>query len=123
MEKWRAPKGMKCVIYEFDSQPGGIYRMTLKYTGAHETAGKSSENEDMVKGRFLEMVPNNYVVEEVEFPSDDPEYAGLMKVKTQIDPVPEGSLVTFVCMNVPAGITKEDHEKGLSSTLQNLANS
>lgn len=121
IEKWRAPEGMQCVIYEFDPQPGGIYRMALEYTGPHKTAGKSSADSDVIKGRFLEMEPDAYVVEEVEFSSGDPAFAGLMKIKTTVEKVPEGALVTFTCTNVPAGIKKEDHEEGLASTLKNLA--
>ena len=120
IEKWRAPEGMRCVIYEFDPQPGGIYRIALEYTGPHVTAGKSSKDKDVVKGRFLEMVPDSYVVEEVEFSSTDPAFNGLMKIKTTVEKVPEGASVTFVCTNVPTGIKKADHEKGLSSTLENL---
>jgi len=120
IEKWRAPEGMQCVIYEFDPQPGGIYRMALEYKGPHATAGKSSADTDVVKGRFLEMETDRYVVEEVEFPSDDPAYSGIMKIKTTVEEVPEGTLVTFICSNVPTGIKKEDHEKGLASTLKNL---
>jgi len=32
-----------------------------------------------------------------------------------------GTLVTVRCENVPAGIRREDHQAGLSSTLNNLA--
>lgn len=34
---------------------------------------------------------------------------------------PEGTLVTIVCENVPEGIRKEDHDEGLRSSLENLA--
>jgi hypothetical protein len=35
--------------------------------------------------------------------------------------VPEGTKVNIVCENVPEGIKKEDHDVGLTSTLENLA--
>jgi hypothetical protein len=57
----------------------------------------------------------------VEFESDDPAFAGTMKMTWSLAPVAEGTEVTVVCENVPNGIRKEDHDTGLRSTLENLA--
>lgn len=35
--------------------------------------------------------------------------------------IPEGTVVTIVCEDVPSGISKEDHDAGLKSSLKNLA--
>jgi uncharacterized protein YndB with AHSA1/START domain len=119
---WLPPKGMKGHIYEFDARPGGAYRMSLTYVGTeHSTQGKTSEYADIVKGRFLEFAPNERIVQLVEFESEDPVFAGEMIMTWTLAAVPEGTRVTIVCEDVPEGIRKEDHDVGLSSTLENLA--
>jgi uncharacterized protein YndB with AHSA1/START domain len=119
---WLPTKGMKGHIYEFVAQAGGAYRMSLTYVGTnHSTQGKTSEHTDVVKGRFLEFAPNERIVQLVEFDSEDPVFAGEMIMTWTLAAVPEGTKVTIVCENVPEGIRKEDHDVGLRSTLENLA--
>ncbi|WP_317890809.1 SRPBCC domain-containing protein [Paenibacillus arenilitoris] len=61
------------------------------------------------------------MAQSVEFQSDDPDFAGEMMMTWTLTAVPEGTAVTVVCENVPAGIRKEDHDAGLKSSLENLA--
>jgi uncharacterized protein YndB with AHSA1/START domain len=75
----------------------------------------------VVRGRFLELVPNECLVELVEFESDDPAFAGAMTITTTLAPVSGGTEVTVLCENVPSGIRPSDHQAGLTSTLKNLA--
>jgi uncharacterized protein YndB with AHSA1/START domain len=96
--------------------------MSLTYVGTeHSTEGKTSEYADVVKGRFLEFATNERIVQLVEFESEDPVFAGEMIMTWTLAAVPEGTRVTIVCEDVPEGIRKEDHDVGLSSTLENLA--
>lgn len=119
---WLPPKGMKGHIYEFDARSGGAYRMSLIYVGTdHSTRGKTSEHTDVIKGRFLEFIPNERIVQLTEFESEDPAFAGEMRMTWMFEAVPEGTRVTIVCENVPEGIRKEDHDVGLRSSLENLA--
>ncbi len=119
---WLPPEGMEGRIYEFDPRNGGSYRMSLTYLEPeHGVHGKSSENTDVVQGKFLELVPNERIVQLVEFESDDPAFSGAMTMTWILADVPEGTAVTIICENVPEGIRKEDHDAGLNSTLKNLA--
>lgn len=119
--QWLPPEGMTGHIYEFDVRPGGIYRMALTYRGDHPNAGKTSEDTDVVEGRFAELVPNERVVQLVTFQSDDPAFGGAMRMIWSLSPAPGGTEVMITAENVPAGISKEDHDVGLRSTLENLA--
>ncbi|GAB6928089.1 SRPBCC family protein [Paenibacillus sp. JCM 10914] len=122
LASWLPPEGMSGQIDTFDAREGGNYRMTLTYIGADQiSAGKSSENTDVVQGKFLTLVPDERVVQLIEFESEDPAYAGLMTMTWTLTSLPEGTDVTVVCENVPEGIRQEDHEEGLNSTLENLA--
>jgi uncharacterized protein YndB with AHSA1/START domain len=120
--KWLPPDGMVAEIRAFDPSPGGAYRMALTYAdGDRSTRGKTSDNTDVVNGRFLELVPDERVVHLVTFQSDDPAFAGEMRMTWSLAPAPAGTQVTITCENVPAGIRQEDHDAGLQSTLKNLA--
>lgn len=119
--QWLPPDGMTGQIYEFDARPGGTYRMALTYRADHPNAGKTSDDTDVVEGRFAELVPNDRVVQIVTFQSDDPAFTGEMRMTWSLSPAVGGTSVSIIAKNVPAGISKEDHDLGLRSTLENLA--
>jgi uncharacterized protein YndB with AHSA1/START domain len=118
--KWLPPKGMTGDIYEFEARPGGTFRMALTYSNV-QIQGKTSGGTDVVKGRFLEFVPDQRIAYLVTFESDDPAYAGEMKISWHLSPVPGGTIVSVICEGVPDGIRQEDHDAGLQSSLENLA--
>ena len=119
---WLPPDTMKGHIYEFDAREGGAYRMSLTYLEPdHSAPGKTSEHTDVVRGRFLELIPDERIVQLVEFESKDPAFAGTMSITWTLADVPGGTEVTILCENVPKGIRRSDHETGLRSTLEKLA--
>ena len=117
---WRPPQGMRAEIEMFDAREGGGYRMAFIYEDA-SVRGKTSANADVFEGQFVELVPEQRIVERVVFESDDAAFAGAMTVMTTLTPVPGGTEVGIVCENVPVGIRAEDHAMGMASTLANLA--
>jgi uncharacterized protein YndB with AHSA1/START domain len=119
---WLPPEGMRGQIHNFEPREGGSFRITLTYVGTdHSAPGKTSEHSDVVQGRFLKLVPGERIVQIVEFESADSAFAGEMTMTWSLVAAPGGTQVTIVCENVPEGIRQEDHDAGLSSTLQNLA--
>lgn len=119
---WRPPTGMQCRVYKFEPWVGGVFRMSFIYKDtAHPVPGKTSEHEDVFHGQFLELTPDSRIVEQVAFESTDPALAGAMTITTMLTPVASGTEVTIICGNVPPGIKAEDHQKGITSTLNNLA--
>jgi uncharacterized protein YndB with AHSA1/START domain len=121
LAQWRPPQGMTGRFEAFDPRPGGLFRMVLSYGEADGGRGKTSASEDVVEGRFVELVSDRLIVEDVEFDSDDPAFAGVMRITTTLEPVAGGTRVTIRCDDVPEGISAADHEAGLNSTLGNLA--
>jgi len=120
MLAWLPPTGMRGEMLEFDMQPGGHYRMVLRYEDP-DIAGKTGEGSDDVAVRILDLVPGALVSQAVEFVSDDPAFSGTMVMNWMLDVVDEGTRVTIRAENVPEGITAEDHAEGLRSSLENLA--
>ena len=75
----------------------------------------------MVNVRFAAVEPPVRIVEASEFISDDPAFAGTMTITWSVEPHTAGALVTVTADNVPDGISKSDHDAGLHSRLENLA--
>ena len=100
---------------------GGEYRIILTYVELNPSTGKTTRDADVVPGRFLELVPDERIVQLVRFESDDANFAGEMKITWNLSPVSEGTRVDITAENVPIGITRADHEAGFSATLDNLA--
>ncbi len=118
LSKWLPPEVATGRVDVFEPRAGGRFRMTLTFQAA---TGKSSENTDVVDGRFVDLVPGKRIVQAFEFVSDDPAFAGTMTMTWSLEAVAGGTDVVVVADDVPAGIGKADHEEGLASTLANLA--
>lgn len=118
---WLPPNGMRGRFEQFDPRPGGSYRLVLTYVEASASPGKATADSDIVEARFVDLVPGERVVQAVEFVSDDPSYAGSMTMTWKTTAVDEGTRVDFIAADVPVGISAEDHQAGLASSLENLA--
>jgi uncharacterized protein YndB with AHSA1/START domain len=116
---WRAPSGMRAEVYSFEAREGGGYRMALVHVG--EGQGKSTEKADVFEGRFVELVPDRRIVERVTFETDDPAFRGAMTIATTLTPIEAGTRIDVAISDVPPGVTSEDHQSGMDSSLANLA--
>jgi uncharacterized protein YndB with AHSA1/START domain len=74
-----------------------------------------------VRGRFVALIPDERIVQQVQFESDDPAFAGTMTIEWTFAEVPGGTEVTVLCKNAPEGIRPDDHATGMRSALENLA--
>ena len=118
---WLPPEGMTARFEHFDPRPGGSYRLVLTYDDASDAPGKASADSDVVEARFVEIVPDQRVVQAVDFVADDPAFAGTMTMTWEVTAVDGGTRVDITATDVPAGISAEDHATGLASSLANLA--
>ena len=122
LTSWRVPDNMKGYMHVFDAREGGIFRMSLTYQDPeHSPIGKTSEYTDTFQGKFVELVPNEKIVEVIEFESQDPSFAGQMKITTSFTDTDEGTEMTVLYQDIPAGIRLADNELGSKQSLQKLA--
>jgi uncharacterized protein YndB with AHSA1/START domain len=121
LETWLPPGGMTGRFEAFDPRPGGSYRLVLTYPDQDTAHAKSSDDSDIVEVRHLEIVPNDRVVQAVDFVSDAPEYAGTMTMTWSVREDAGGTRVDILAEDVPDGISADDHATGLASSLDNLA--
>jgi uncharacterized protein YndB with AHSA1/START domain len=118
---WLPPDGMTGSFERFDARPGGSYRLRLTYADAASARGKATADSDVVEARFVDVVPGVRIVQDVDFVSDDPAYAGTMTMTWEVTAVGAGTRVDIRADGVPTGISAEDHAAGLASSLANLA--
>ena len=121
MESWLPPSGMTARMLAFDFREGGSYRVRLSYTEPGHGGGKTSADADEVEVRFVKLVENARIEQDVIFDSGDAKFAGVMKMTWTFSAVGDGTEVTVRADHVPPGISPEDHQAGLNSTLENLA--
>jgi uncharacterized protein YndB with AHSA1/START domain len=117
---WRVPDGMAAVVHAFDARVGGTFRVSLTYESP-EGRGKTAARTDTYHGRFLELVPKERVVEELEFETSDPALAGLMRMTTTMTDADGGTDVVVLHEGIPAGISLVDNEIGTRMALDKLA--
>ena len=119
---WLPPDGMRGEILDFEARPGGAFSMSLVYLESeHRVAGKTEDDRDTFRGRFVELVPDEKIVQSVDFESPDPELAGTMRMTWTLKDVVSGTEATCLCENIPPGIQPEDNEEGGRSSLAKLA--
>jgi len=119
---WMAPDTMHLHIHTFDPRVDGQFRISLRYPQPEDAGrGKTSGDTDTYHGRFVELIPNEKIVEAIEFETQDPAFAGEMTMIVTLAEVAGGTEVTLRYENVPAGIRPEDNAAGTRSSLSKLA--
>jgi uncharacterized protein YndB with AHSA1/START domain len=120
VQRWRVPTGMTSHVHEFDARVGGAIRVSLTYD-APTGQGKTTRHTDTYHGRFAELVPDERVVEVVEFETTDPALRGAMTITISLADADAGTDVSAVHDGVPAGVPAADNEAGWNSSLAKLA--
>jgi uncharacterized protein YndB with AHSA1/START domain len=118
--RWRVPDGMSSQVHEFDPREGGAYRVSLTYDAPAGT-GKTSPHTDTYHGHFARLVPNEQVVEVVEFETADPDLRGAMTVTTTLADAAGGTDVHIRHEGIPDKVPAADNETGTRMSLANLA--
>jgi uncharacterized protein YndB with AHSA1/START domain len=122
LAKWRVPDNMTAQVHVFEAREGGTYRMSLTYRAPKQSpGGKSSQDTDTFQGRFVELMPDEKIVEAIEFESHDSGFAGEMTMTTRLADTDGGTDITILCQDLPPGIRPEDNETGTRQSLNKLA--
>jgi uncharacterized protein YndB with AHSA1/START domain len=119
LASWRVPDNMTGHVHTFEAREGGAFRMSLTYND--RSAGKTSEGTDTFEGRFVQLVPDEKIVEVIEFESPDQQFAGRMTMTTSLADADGGTEITVRCDGLPPGVRAEDNELGTAQALRKLA--
>jgi uncharacterized protein YndB with AHSA1/START domain len=117
---WMVPTGMTSHVHAFDPREGGAFRISLTYD-APTGAGKTTAHTDTHHGRFIELVPDEKVVEVVEFETVDPALQGEMTITISLVDADGGTEIVAVHDGLPPGLSPADNEVGWRSSLAKLA--
>jgi len=117
--EWRVPTGMTCEVHSFDAREGGTSRISLTYD-APTDAGKTTARTDTYRGRFVELVPNERVVEVIEFETTDPALRGEMTSTITLTAADGGTDLLAVHEGLPPGLAASDNELGWREALAKL---
>jgi uncharacterized protein YndB with AHSA1/START domain len=120
VERWMVPVGMTSHVHSFEAREGGNFRISLTYDEPTAT-GKTTAHTDTYHGRFVRLVPDEQVVQVMEFESDDDAMRGEMTVTYTLRDAVAGTDVHAVHENVPPGVAPADNETGWRMSLARLA--
>jgi uncharacterized protein YndB with AHSA1/START domain len=118
--RWKVPAGMTAVVHELEPREGGRIRVSLTYADA-SGSGKTTAQTDTYHGRFLELIPNERVVEVDEFETLDPGLQGEMRTTIELADADGCTDLTAVHEGLPPGLSLEDNEAGWTEALSRLA--
>jgi uncharacterized protein YndB with AHSA1/START domain len=119
-EVWRVPDDMTASVREWEPVEGGRFRVSLTYRG-EERAGKTEGATDTYSGEFARLVPDEQVVESIEFDTDDPELRGPMTMTWSLQEVDGGTEVDLLHEGIPDVVPPQDNETGTRMSLSKLA--
>lgn len=117
---WMVPDGMTSHVHAFDAREGGAFRISLVYD-APTTTGKTNAQTDTFQGRFEKLVPDELVVQVIEFETADPAMRGEMTVTYKLVEARGGTDVVATHENLPAGLSPKDNQTGWRMSLGKLA--
>jgi uncharacterized protein YndB with AHSA1/START domain len=119
--RWMVPDGMTSQVHTFEPRLGGSFRISLTYD-APTGAGKTTAHTDTYHGHFVELVPEQKVVEVVEFETADPALMGEMTITFWLTDAPDGGTeVQALHEGLPPGVSPADNEAGWRMSLAKLA--
>jgi uncharacterized protein YndB with AHSA1/START domain len=117
---WRVPTGMSSEVHELDAREGGSLRISLTYEDS-DRSGKTTAHTDTYHGRFVKLVPDEQVVEELEFETSEKALQGTMTITITLSDAGGGTELVALHEGVPAGVPAADNEAGWSVSLAKLA--
>ena len=119
---WLHPEGMSCQVHAFEPREGGRFHLSLTYLEPSQAGeGKTSDRTDAFRGRFVRLVPDQLVVEAIEFDSSSDRFSGEMTITISLEDVAGGTRITWLHEGVPEAISPRDNEAGSTMALENLA--
>jgi uncharacterized protein YndB with AHSA1/START domain len=124
VETWRVPDDMVASVREWEPVEGGRFRVSLTYR-AEDRTGKTEGATDTYSGTFSRLVPDEQVVERLEFDTDQAELRGAMTMTwtlSDTDVAGEtGTEVDLVHEGIPDVVPAGDNEAGTRMSLTKLA--
>ena len=111
---------MTSQVLAFEAREGGTFRVSLTYDAPAAT-GKTTAHTDTYHGRFGKLVPNEQVVQVVEFETADPALQGEMTITYTLTDADGGTDIEGIHERLPSGVPPAENELGWRMSLAKLA--
>jgi len=115
--RWRFPEGVRCEIHEFHVHNGGRLRVSL----TRDAPGQGGPRTESYHGLFVELRPNEKVVELTELETADASLQGKMLLTIALKDEGEGTRLDLLHQDLPPGLKPEDNALGWTGALDRLA--
>jgi uncharacterized protein YndB with AHSA1/START domain len=89
---WMVPTGMTSQVHRFEPREGGAFRISLPYAKPTAT-GKTTAHTETYHGRVVRLVPDELVIETVEFETSNPSLQGEMTIAIALSDAAGGTEV------------------------------
>ncbi|MFC4123303.1 SRPBCC domain-containing protein [Nocardia rhizosphaerae] len=120
VKTWMVPDDLTSEVHRFESAEGGSFSITVTH-GETTEAGGTEPQHDAYYGRFLTLIPDEQVVEVLEFVTDKPEMAGAQTITFSLFEAADGGTdLEAVHEDVPPGLSPADNEIGWRMALAKL---
>ncbi|MFC6014549.1 SRPBCC domain-containing protein, partial [Nocardia lasii] len=116
---WMVPDGMASEVHRFEPEVGGSFSITLIYDAQTES-GQSELQHDAYFGTFRSLVPDEQIVEALEFVTVRPDMTGAQTVTFTLSDEDGGTRLDILHEDVPAGLSPADNEIGWQMALAKL---
>ncbi|MBW0269571.1 activator of HSP90 ATPase [Nocardia sp. MH4] len=119
--QWMMPDGMSCEVHRFEPEAGGSFSITVT-NDEPSPSGIAELQHDAYYGRFLSLVPDERVVEVMEFVTGRPDMEGAQSITFSLsDAAGGGTDLEVLHEDVPQGLTAADNETHWRMGLRKLA--
>ncbi|GGK68499.1 SRPBCC domain-containing protein [Nocardia camponoti] len=108
VSEWMVPEGMSTEVHRFEPEVGGSFSITVTHTD--ETGENAEPQHDAYYGRFTRLIPDEQIVEALEFVTDKPEMAGLQTITFILSDADGGTQLDALHEGVPDGLSESDNE-------------
>ena len=120
VQTWMVPTGMTSQVHAFEGREGGFFRISLTYDAPTGT-GKTTAQTDTYHGHFVKLVPDELVVQVLEFETENPSMRGEMTITFTLTDADGGTELLAVHDQLPSGVSPSDNELGWQLSLTKLA--
>lgn len=105
---------MTAEVHELEARPGGRIRLSLAYDDG-------SGPEDIYRGRFVELIAPERIVQVLELETTDPALRGVTRVEITLREESGGTLLEAVHDGLPEGVSPRQIELEWEMSLAKLA--
>jgi len=119
---WRSSKRTAVRVEKFNPRPGGVYRLVFEPTTKEEGGGEHGNGCRILEGRFIEILPDERIVEMVGPEAANSHSHASIKITTMLEPSRDGTKVTLIAQDTPQLTGDPDVRADMDAMLKSLAN-